>query len=566
MTMEIAAEIEALAIDQLRRIEALLPQSSMDRMAIFIEATRVIDFYAVNPPTDDKSGYRTINNCIVNWGWNPAAAALLSPLDRRGVFPLAASTRETRKSAQELLRVLGCNVLLRRGVQMLRSGLLGGERNGSGYVLESHEQTLVSAMLETLDAGRLEWLEGSRGSDFDQWHRDDLDELMLPLMRPWQTARGTMLAYDAIPVVDDHFLAEAIKLATKWREEAGIHPTTRLGEVTGSELMGFATFFASFHLKHAKFVSLAARHFPEISPVQSLTIWKPRGEFISDLAEFTRLGSERLAAIVDAIAFRADEAPALRMDTTPLRPLLIDLGNGLDLWPVSGLGRNPFETVRRIQERRDPSAIARLAAPREDWLRSDIQALFEGNRYERVAGNIKVKIDGRILTDIDAAIYDRVDDQLALFQIKWQDFSTNSPKEWRSKATNFMNAMNLWSDVVREWYQHIGVVRLMQKLRLRPSSKHGVTSVFLFGISRSVARLGPMAGCKPVDGLALANWHRFVRARLEIGPVDRVISRLHQRLTKEYEEIPEVKALPMTVEVDGRNVEFRDVFFNVDDS
>jgi hypothetical protein len=216
---------------------------------------------------------------------------------------------------------------------------------------------------------------------------------------------------------------------------------------------------------------------------------------IANLAEFMEMPEARVEKIVEGIAFRADEAANLRYETTPLRPMLIDLGNGFDLWPVSALDRNPFETIRRIHERRDPTAVTRLAAPREQWFRDNLYGLFDNERFECVEGNIKVQVGGRIVTDIDAAIYDRESDQLALFQIKWQDFSTNSPKELGSKARNFMNAMNLWAGTVTNWLETTDIARVMQSMRLK-SRSGGATTVHLY-LPTSFCRFRSASGSTP---------------------------------------------------------------------
>jgi hypothetical protein len=47
-----------------------------------------------------------------------------------------------------------------------------------------------------------------------------------------------------------------------------------------------------------------------------------------------------------------------------------------------------------------------------------------------------------MLTDIDAVIFDRLTGELALFQLKWQDYSTNSLRETRSKASNLVKELD----------------------------------------------------------------------------------------------------------------------------
>lgn len=371
-----------------------------------------------------------------------------------------------------------------------------------------------------------------------------------------------MLAYDAIPEVDAHFLGRALVLANEWFEEAGLHPDTRLGMVTGFELLTFAHYFASFHIKHAYFVELAFSNLPEVSPIMSITIWKPRAEMVADLAEYMKISEAQVAEILDAIAFRADEAAGFLNETTPLHPLLIDLGNSYDLWPVSGLARNPFETIRRIHESRDPTAVERLAAPREKWFRDNLYALFDDDRFECVDGNVKFQIDGRIITDVDAAIYDRETDQLALFQIKWQDFSTNSPKRLGSKARNFMAAMNAWAETVTGWLDATDIARVMQSMRLKPGAGDA-TTVHLFGVSRVMARLGGMAKVQPHPRLALANWPQFSRIRQDPRSSGFDLATIHRLLGAEHGAAPPLTPVPMIIEIGGRSVEFADMILLV---
>ena len=48
--------------------------------------------------------------------------------------------------------------------------------------------------------------------------------------------------------------------------------------------------------------------------------------------------------------------------------------------------------------------------------------MFSGVKYITIDGNIKLRTGKKIVTDIDAAIFDRTTGELAIFQIKWQDF------------------------------------------------------------------------------------------------------------------------------------------------
>lgn len=464
-----------------------------------------------------------------------------------------------------MLYWLGCCVLLRRAAEMVRCGILRVERSGGGYRLQTTDKAIATQFLDRLEFQRLEALEksiwgGKSFNPLEHWKRSDLPSLMQPLIYPWDSGAGIMASYKALPEVDAHFLAEAAHFVRIAQSDAGIHPDLRFNELTGEVLSGVAAFVASFHMKHVTFTLHACEQLPEVSPVQSLTIWKPRSELIQSLVDYSGLPERLASQALDALSVKTGDTELLAKHTTPLRPLLIDLGNGMDLRPVASVMRNPFHTVRTIQEWRDPTIRNRISEPREDWMRADIYGLFQGDRYLRVNGNIKVRKEGAIATDVDGAILDRTSGELALLQIKWQDFYTNDVRQLRSKAKNFVQGMDDWASIVEEWLTRLSDLGLKQSLRLRDVDAPNITKVYLFGVGRSGARFKGYGFETKHQMLALANWPQFARARYEVGPTDNVFQKLHARLRLEMEDHVEPEPEPMSVELFDHEIHFADLW------
>jgi hypothetical protein len=66
----------------------------------------------------------------------------------------------------------------------------------------------------------------------------------------------------------------------------------------------------------------------------------------------------------------------------------------------------------------------------------------------KIDRSVEIKKNGKVLTDIDAVLFDRRTGVAGLFQLKWQDAFGNSMQERGSKKTNLLNTGNEWVDRV----------------------------------------------------------------------------------------------------------------------
>jgi hypothetical protein len=593
---QIYEEFESLSQEELKGALSVIPSDPIHRFLVFFEAIRVLDNWSVVTPTTEEP-QTAIDFQILQWGWNLAARHLFSSLKGFAGIHLADSTNQSRAFAQNLLHKFGRSVLMTRAAEMIKHGYLIVERFEKGFSVRSANK-MSSQFLDELEFFRLESLEDKlnnpeiksfgdweladindqafpfnrvgnffgreSGNPLSAWKRDDIDDLMKPLIHPWDSGHGIMMGYEAIPEVDFHFLSEAIRLIVKWREEAGIHPTVQLEEISGSDLAMIVTIMVSSYIKHAKFASLAAKEKPEISIWQSLTIWEPLKELEQNIAEseFLKLSASGefdqllVRKALSAITMRADEVSAFNEHAPFFMPLLLDLGNGLVLCPISSLIRNPFFSIAILQELRYPESKMWISEPREKWMRTELYGLFQGWRYQCLEGNIKIRDDNTIITDIDAAIFDRLTGELALFQLKWQDYSTNNIRQLRSKASNLTNDLDEWADKVTTWINRNGLERLANCFHLKLRKNESITCYYLFGLSHAAARMQGYGFETESESLAIANWPLFVRTRYEIGPTEQVFHELHLTLRRRMNESTTVQPLSITVQVSGFSVKF----------
>ena len=561
----------------------------MDRFVMFIEVVRAMDYWSIHSYPDSLNDVKVGQSLdLMYWGWNRAVAELFDPLDQPDTFPLMESTPESRDFAAGLMQEFGKVSLARRLADMSERGIMEVVRDGDEFQIRMSEDAkaqfadamehdrLITAeerapsssfgwtIASMRDALRFPGMPGNYLAMADapvkRWIRPDIEELIKPLVRPWSTGHGVMVAYDARIEVDNHYMAEALALATPWREESGIHANAKLGSITGADLAGVGAALISLHAKHFGCVVTAKKLFPEVSVAQSLTIWGPRDALEQSISTMSGSTEPMVRAVFNAVAMTSAQSKKLAEHSTPLIPLLFDLGNGFILRPVSCLTRNPFTAARTQHQWLDPRTEHAVAADREEWLRQHLYGMFGGNRYICFPGNLKLRRAGAVLTDIDAIIYDRLTGDVGIFQLKWQDYSTNDVRQLRSKAANLSAELVDWSGKVKSWIEENGMSALDKSLRLKQKRREAVRGVLLFAISKSSIRTQGYGIKTEAPDLAMAVWPQFVRARMEIGPTGRSMRDVHARLLEEHARVPNVHPLPASLRVAGATLHIHDLW------
>ena len=134
--------------------------------------------------------------------------------------------------------------------------------------------------------------------------------------------------------------------------------------------------------------------------------------------------------------------------------------------------------------------------------------MFPPERW-RCLHAVKIKQDGRDLTDIDFIAHDLVSGAAALFQLKWQQPAVGDEKVRRSNAGNFVGDSNVWVATVSDWLVGGGQTFLAQRLGV-PSD--GVKSAFLVVLGRYGAHFSGHANAD--TRAAWTDWGHFERERV----------------------------------------------------
>lgn len=570
-SLEIADRLDRLAGQELDEVERFLETvPPIECAVLLIEACRCLDHMHVvqHLSVNEESKLSVHDFDILVRGWNVLFGQLLKRKGEFGGVPLRASVPELRQAVMGMMHFAGRYVLLSRTAEMVRHGMVSAEADGNEIDLRLSDRTLLDHFHDQVDHRKFAELnaklvEGYSGARPDATTAQRLREVMGSLTFPWKTPQGVMIGYTADPEIDRYFLEAVTQDTLQWRSDAGIHPNAKLPGCSGELLTATVHVLMSFHMKHIMFVEEGIKRHADVNQHMSLTIWKTREELLASLSIATGASKQELGAALDLITVRAEDAGYFLTEQAPSVPLVIELCAGYLLTPVSGVFRNPFNGIRMLRESTSAEIRNALRAHREEWIAEDLYALFEGPRFQCVCDQVKLRRQGQIVTDIDAAIFDYATGDLVLFQLKWQDFTSSSVRTQRSKAKNFSSQVHEWARKTNSWIEEFGVSALCRALRI---STNGAVPrhVRLAAIGRTNARFRSY-GYSIGDNVLVLPWSQLVRLRLEIGPDQDFFELLMKAVNRESNLRVDRKALPYVLERHGLRLTFRDIWSGVED-
>lgn len=424
------------------------------------------------------------------------------------------------------------------------------------------DRTSVDHFLDALEADKLRRTLGedrqTETAALSAARVEEVLELMKPLVFPWDTGHGLMVGYGANEEVDEFFTNAVLETVDRWRSDAGIHPDAMIDTTRGSALSAVVLLLASFYGKHFHFVELAARKIPDLNYSMALTIWQPPDELSEAISAITNLPASDIRGAMDLATVTREHAGFFATEQTPYIPLLIRFSKNHCIAPISSIFRNPFNGIRMLQGHLSQSFEQEVREHREKWMIEDLRHLFIGNRYQPTRGPTRLRRAGSIVTDIDWAVLDVTTGELALFQLKWQDFNSSDVRRQKSKGRNFVEQVEAWSEKVTRWVDEFGIGQLLRSLHMSPPG--GQITLHLFAIGRSNARFASYGVSGGASNLAVATWAQFTRLRYEVGPATVVLSEIHSRLTAELTS--EVDRKPMThkLSLGGNLFVFEDIW------
>lgn len=564
----VSERLNRLSEQELATFISLIEKMPDGEVAVFtIEACRALDYWLVHGTFSDDPLQKLSEQdlSIVIRGWNPLMSSVLKRIGKCHGIPLLGSTHQTIHAATSELHRLGRHILLRKTAELVGRGLACGKSSSeqisiwlnyagdSDLFLDQIEEERLLEMSESMKQGP-SWL----GTELESHKIPNLQQTLDAIVFRYETTRGTLVGYKSTPEIDDHYGAVVLDHVLRCRDKSGFHPEARINGISANDVTQVVHLLVSSRLKHLQLVAAGKRRWPDINYWMSLSVWKPKGEIVALLSGASGIDPIIVSIIVDLLTLKPDSVPDLSSDVDPVVPFFIKISDMYLLEPVGALFLNPFDVIQRINA--DHKTRQALMEHREGVMLANVNGLFQGTRYDCVDAPVRLRREGRVLTDIDGAVLDRTTGDLALFQLKWQDFKGATTRQTISRAKNFVGQVQKWAEDTMAWISSNGTEKLLKSLRLRKPPSIETVNVRLFVIGQMGARFGHYGHKVEDSRLAIATWPQFARLRYEIGSVSSVFGGLHSSIVAESLGEVSVRPMPFDLETCGTVVQFENLW------
>ena len=179
---------------------------------------------------------------------------------------------------------------------------------------------------------------------------------------------------------------------------------------------------------------------------------------------------------------------------------------------VAGCLNSPFDFMGTSLRHKYSDDWDRAISLREKAFRNELYSLFPQREIICVPTQVKVRQGDRVLTDIDAAIFDPQNNVGGLFQLKWQEPFGPSIRARDSRKKNFIGPTTAWIDQVLRFLQTLSSRKLADSFGLTLTDAEQIKHSRLFVVGRifriSQANKHRMSGLPGACGLSYSVWRR----------------------------------------------------------
>jgi len=479
---------------------------------------------------------------LITFGLNKAVNLFLDHSCNFVSFPLARSTEESKNWADSVLLHCGRLGLCEHLLEVNRVGL-GELQKESDYSYRFQYSSSEPIGLESFEKDDFAWMtqsiarsQAAKAKELEE-RQQRIWNLMSGLVNTWQKY---YIQYEAHPEVDQFYEEIGILHAQRMFGQDSFPGDIKFGGYDFDLYRSAVGILIGWALKHMSFCTQLVKKAPHIEFSNIITIPQDFDNKVSFLAHALEIDVNAAKQALQTLTLTYENKNFhCSVPGNFVAPALIQVGKGRVLSPIWGRTSHPFLFMLNELKRKYRSDWDRAVDQRESIFRQEIYSLFKDSNFLTPDKNINIKIDGSVVTDIDALILDRSTGVLGIFQLKWQDGFGNSIRERESRKRNFQKTGNKWVECVNNWLSVNSIPEICQLCGFDVDDAERVKEFRVFVIGRNAAHF---SGAGNLDSRAAwGTWYQLLRFVSEnITWVD-PIAELH---TLMIEDSPLTRKLP----------------------
>jgi hypothetical protein len=515
-------QLNDLLVAEVTRKHQFIRDLGIDPVLVLHEFVRTVDTYWFGMAVDKT--YRESNDArelgyLISDGW-PMLLPTLLKLARKfmGGFPLYESSDVLANMTSSHLEYLGRIHMIDKFVQLCRSGIVEISLEGKQFRIEPKTDRIG---LETLDQDSYDWFRSliSMSESYDGLRLQDswpkVKSLMERMVFPW---KEHFIGYSSTSELDRFFDKEAFHYASQNTFGWDMFPeSASFGGIIFRTYRDAVYATVTLARKHMAFCALLLSRCPHMNPRNLVSAIFKRSDVILDLSLHLGISRRKASQLIDVMSSPTDlnaDHSAPRNELGPW-PLYVPVGDEWVIRSIGGCLYNPFWFLARNLKRLFPEDYDSATRLRENVFRKDLNRLFDAARFTVSQRNVNLPGASKVVTDLDALIYDHQTDTLAIFQLKWLDPFGASMKERRNRASEFYDKSTKWIKAVLEWFETSNHMPVATALGLPPKKHFETDKVLLFVLGRTS---GNFSGTNaPDQRAAWGNWYEFAQLVNEHG-------------------------------------------------
>lgn len=340
-----------------------------------------------------------------------------------------------------------------------------------------------------------------------------LSELVYPFMDHY-------IGYGADPILDDYFFGLASHELSLQEGYDAYHYAIEFGGIRIQHYMLALKFLVSHSMRHERFVEALVKKCPEIKLENILTISADIGPFVESIRDavnyfgsvyegFEAIGLDKANQIFNVLTYGRENLNLIDPPGSPY-PLSIKCSESGAIRALFGAHSEPVRYLLESLRFHFPKDYDKNQAAREASLQRAVRRVIDEaiNDIEYLE-NVKMRLNGQVLSDIDLVALEKSSGTIVFFQLKHQELYGAEIHSRSIRNGRLKSQARDWMHAVRVWVYKSGIDAIFKALQL-PKSWSKNPQIFQVIISRHYAYA--LKDIVSGESSSFANWPQLFNA------------------------------------------------------
>jgi hypothetical protein len=405
-------------------------------------------------------------------------------LESRGAFdaPTVMFVRRPRISTPVLEMISGLGIIEhgRRVAQSIHFGMGTVERSPEGrynFTLsagllddEQYDRSIYEHYISQVRKEFFESLQSEMGREI----REKVSTLLKDLVYPFA---DHFIGYGGDQILDEYFFGLALNEVQLYVGYDSFHYSTKFGGIPYQKFTLALVYVISLYMRHQRFSEALIEKHPEVKLENVLTISSETAGFVESLRDaldyfgsafegYTDTTLEDARTIFEVLSYSRKNIKMLDRPGAPL-PLIIQCSDHDCIRCITAARSSSVQYLLDSLRQRFPRDYDKNQRSREQSMQRTLRRVLSNKISDlEFLENIRLRLDGRTLTDIDFVAIEKLSGAIFLCQLKHQDISGADIHSKFTRINRLKQQSSDWLDAVDQWLDVIDETTVRNTFRL----------------------------------------------------------------------------------------------------